>query len=275
MRRREFITLLGGAAAAWPVAARAQQAMPVVGFLGLETPSVFAERVRAFRQGLSEMGYVEGRNVSIMFQWAGGNYDLLPTLADELVRQRVSVLVAAGTTQAARAAKAAAATIPIVFFAGGDPVATGLVASLNRPVGNLTGVSSLANELLPKRLELLHEAIPTATSLGVLVNPGNPLASDAAMKAKDAARTLGLDLHLLDAASEREFDEVFLKVLRLRAGGLVMSSSPLFGDRGEKLGTLCVRHRVPAISINRDFVTAGGLMSYGSSISDNMRLVGV
>src|SRR5712671_750243 len=204
MRRREFITLLGGAAVASPLVAHAQQAMPVIGFLGLETPNVFAERVRAFRQGLGEMGYVEGRNVAIAFQWAGGNYDLLPTLTDELVRQRVSVLVAGGTLSAARAAKAATATIPIVFFTGADPVAAGLVTSLNRPGGNLTGVTSLGTELIPKRIELLREAVPAATSLGVLVNPANPPAPDLVMETKDAARTLGLDLHFLNAASERE-----------------------------------------------------------------------
>src|SRR5262245_11247497 len=169
MRRRDFIAGLGSAAVALPVVARAQQAMPVVGFLGAETPDVFAERVRAFRQGLSEMGYVEGRNVAIAFQWAGGHYDLLPTLANELVRQRVSVLVAIGTAQPALAAKAATATIPTVFFIGGDPVAAGLVTSLNRPGGNLTGVTGLSGELVPKRLELLREAVPAATGLAVLV----------------------------------------------------------------------------------------------------------
>jgi putative ABC transport system substrate-binding protein len=274
MRRRDLITLLGGAAVASPRAARAQQAMPVIGFLGLETPNVFADRVRAFRQGLSEMGYVEGRNVAIAFQWAGGNYDLLQTLADELVRQRVSVLVAGGTTQAARAAKAATATIPIVFRIGNDLVATGLVSSLNRPGGNLTGVTGLGAELRPKRIEFLHEAVPTATSLGFMINPGNS-ASDAWMRIKDAARTRGLDLHFLDAASEREFDGAFLKVLQLRAGGLVIDANPLFTDRGERLGALSVRHRIPAISVSRDFVTAGGLMSYGSSFDDTMRLVGI
>src|SRR5947208_8282081 len=189
MRRREFFTLLGGVAVASPLVARAQPAMPVIGFLGIETPDLFAERVRAFRQGLSEMGYVEGRNVAIAFQWAGGHYDLLPTLANELVRQRVSVLVTGGTVQAARAAKAATATIPIVFYAGGDPVAFGLVTSLNRPGGNLTGVTGLGTELVPKRLELLHEAVPAATTVGFLVNPGilAPLASNYAMIAKDAA----------------------------------------------------------------------------------------
>jgi putative ABC transport system substrate-binding protein len=212
-----------------------------------------------------------------MFQWTGGHYDLLPTLADELVRQRVSVLVAAGTTRAARVAKAATATIPIVFFSGGDPVAAGLVTSLNRPSGNLTGTTGLGAELVPKRLELLREAVPAATSLAVLVNPGipEPLASNNAMIAKGAARMLGVDLHFLNAASESEFDEVFLKVLQLRAGGLVITPSPLFGTRGEKLGALSVRHRIPVIAVNRDFVAVGGLMSYGTSLNDDLRLVGV
>ena len=188
IRRREFIAAVGGAMV-WPLGARAQQrTMPVIGFLGVETPDIFAHRVGAFRQGLSEMGYVEGRNVTIAFQWAGGNYDLLPIMANEFVRQRVSVLVAGGTSTAALAAKAATATIPIVFFTGSDPVATGLVTSLNRPGGNLTGVSGLVVELSPKRLELLHEAVPTATSLAVLVHhTGSPGSlSDTLTKMKDA-----------------------------------------------------------------------------------------
>ena len=275
IRRRELLTLLGGALVASPLAARAQQAMPVIGFLGVETPNAFADRVRGFRQGLSEMGYVEGRNVAIVFQWAGGNYGLLPTLADELVRQRVSVLVAISTASAARAAKAATATLPIVFFTGGDPVAAGLVTSLNRPGGNLTGATGLGAELVPKRLELLREAVPAATSLGFMVNPANPPAPDYAMNAKDAAGTLGLDLHFLNAAGEHEFDGVFLKVLQLGAGGLVIYNDPYFTSRSEQLGALSVRHRVPAISVNRDFPAAGGLMSYGNSRNDSMRLVGV
>jgi putative ABC transport system substrate-binding protein len=275
LRRREFIGGIGSAVA-WPLAARAQQRpMPVIGFLGIETPNVFADRVRAFRQGLSEMGYVEGRNVAIAFQWAGGHYDLLPTLADEFVRQRVSVLVAVGTGQAAAAAKAATPTIPIVFYTGRDPVAAGLVTSLNRPGGNLTGVTGLGAELRSKRLELLHEAVPAATSLGFLVNPAVPLASDVGMKFKDAARTRRLDLHFLEAASEREFDEVFLKVRQLRAVGLVIEANPYFLSRGEQLGALSIRHRVPAILVNRDFVAGGGLMSYGSNLYDNLRLVGL
>ena len=272
MKRREFITLLGGAAAAWPLVARAQQPVPVIGFLGIDTPDVFAARIRAFRQGLSETGYVEGRNVALAFQWAGGNNDLLPTLADELVRQRVSVLIAGGTTLAARAAKAATTTIPIVFYVGSDPVSVGLVASLARPGGNLTGVTPLANELLPKRLELLREMVPAATSVAILVN--RPLASFS-QALQDSAQALGLELHVLRATAEHEFDAAFLKVLELRAGGLIIGPDPYFGGRQEQLGTLSVHHRVPAIGVNRNFVAAGGLMSYGASLTDMFRLVGV
>jgi putative ABC transport system substrate-binding protein len=274
MKRRAFITLLGGAAAAWPMAVRAQRAMPVIGFLGSETPDVFAARVRAFRQGLSETGYVEGRNVALAFQWAGGNYDLLPTLASELVRQQVSVLVAGGSTLAARAAQAATATIPIVFYTGADPVTVGLVKSLARPGGNITGVTPLANELLPKRLELLHEIVPAASSVAILVNPSSILESQ--MNAmQDSAQALGLALHILHAATAREFDAIFLKVLELQAGGLIISPDPLFGGRDEQLGALSLHHRVPTIGINRDFAAAGGLMSYGAGLTDMFRVVGV
>ena len=276
MRRREFITLLGGAAVAWPLAARAQRPIPVIGFLGSETPDVFAARVRAFRQGLSETGYVEGRNVALVFQWAGGNYDLLPTLAGELVRQRVSVLVTGGTTLAARAAQAATATIPIVFYLGNDPVAAGLVASLARPGGNITGVTPLATELLAKRLELLHEIVPAASSVAIMVNPNSAAgAPQLSQTIQDSAKTLGLAVHILPASNEREFDAVFLKALELRAGGLMISPDPLFGGRDEQLAALSLRHRVPTIGINRDFVAAGGLMSYGGSLTDMFRVVGV
>jgi len=271
--RRDFVTLIGGAAA-WPLAARAQRSMPVIGFLGSETPDVFAARTRAFRKGLSETGYVEGRNVALVFQWAGGNYDLLPTLAGELVRQRVSLLVAGGTTVVARAAKAATATIPIVFYTGSDPVAVGLVNSLARPDGNLTGVTPLAAELSPKRLELLHEIVSVASSVAYLVNPGSALAAQVD-EMQASARALGLVLHVLPATSEREFDTVFLKALELRAGGLVIAADPLFGGHKEQLGALSLRHGVPAIGINRGFAAGGGLMTYGASTTDMFRLVGV
>jgi len=270
--RRDFVTLIGGAAA-WPLAARAQRSMPVIGFLGSETPDVFAARTRAFRKGLSETGYVEGRNVALVFQWAGGNYDLLPTLAGELVRQRVSLLVAGGTTVVARAAKAATATIPIVFYTGSDPVAVGLVNSLARPDGNLTGVTPLSAEISPKRLELLHEIVPAASSVAYLVNPSSGLPTLNDMQT--SARALGLVLDVLPATSEREFDAVFLKALELRAGGLVIAADPLFGGHEEQLGALSLRHGVPAIGINRGFAAGGGLMTYGASTTDMFRLVGV
>ena len=269
IRRREFITALGGAAA-WPIVARAQRSVPVIGFLGAETPDVFAERVRAFRQGLRETGYVEGRNLALVFQWAGGNYELLPTLADELVRQRVSVLVAGGSTPAARAAKAATTTIPIVFFTGGDPVGVGLVDSLARPGGNLTGVAPLGTEILPKRLELLHEMVPAASSVAILASSATEKKS-----IQDSARALGLELDFLYAASEREFANVFLKVLELRVGGLIIAPNPLFAGRAQQLGELSVRHRVPASGTTREFAAAGGLMSYGTSLTDMFRVVGV
>jgi putative ABC transport system substrate-binding protein len=277
MQRRDFITLLGGAAA-WPIAARGQQPkMPVIGFLGSETPDVFAPRVQAFRQGLSETGYVEGRNVALVFQWAGGNHELLQTLADELVRQRVSVLIAGGGSDAARAAKAATTTIPIVFYTGGDPVGLGLVPSLARPGGNLTGVTPLNTELTAKRLELLHEMLPAANSVALLLNP-RPLSQDLSLAkeiTQNAARVLGLDLHFLYAATEREFDEVFLKLLQLRAGGLIIPPDIYFQGRAQQLGALSLRHRVPAIGLYPDFVAAGGLMSYGGNLNDVFRLVGV
>jgi putative ABC transport system substrate-binding protein len=273
MRRRDFITLLGGGAAAWPIAARAQQsAMPVIGFLGSETPDVFAVRVRAFRQGLRETGYVEGRNVALVFQWAGGNHDLLPTLANEFVRQRVSVLVAGGTTFAARAAKAATTTIPIVFYVGSDPVGVGLVDSLGRPGGNLTGVTPLSGELLPKRLELLHEMVPAASSVAFLVNPGSFFQTETIQR---SAQGLGLELHILHATTEREFEAVFLKVIQLRAGGLIIAPDPFLVGRSEQLGALSVQHRLPAIGLYPDFVAAGGLMSYGSSLNEMFRVVGI
>jgi putative ABC transport system substrate-binding protein len=270
MRRRDFLTLISGAAA-WPLAVRAQQpALPVIGFLGGETPNIFAARIRSFRQGLNETGYVEGRNVALAFQWAGGNYDLLPTLADELVRQRVSVLVAGGTLVAARAAKAATMTIPVVFFVGGDPVGGGVVASLARPGSNVTGVTSLAGEVLSKRLELLREIVPGATSIAVLATPQTTEPKDL----QDSAQALGLKLHMLRAAAEREFDAVFSKALELRADGLVIEADPLFGGRDEQLGALSLRHRLPTVAYTRDFAAAGGLMSYGASVTEGFRVVG-
>jgi len=277
MRRREFITLLGGTAVAWPLAARAQQpAVPVIGFLGSASPERWASRMRAFHQGLSETGYVEGRNVAIEYRWAEGQNERLPTLAADLVGRQVTVMVALGSTPAALAAKAATTTIPIVFEVASDPVAIGLVSSLARPGGNITGVTSLNAEVQPKRLELLHELVPTATVVGLLVNPTNPnLAEFTTKNLHEAARSLGLELHILHASADRDFDAVFATLLQLRAGALVIGADPLFTSRLEQLAALTVRHAVPAVYQFREFTAAGGLMSYGGSLTDTFRAAGV
>jgi putative ABC transport system substrate-binding protein len=272
--RREFITLLGGVVATWPARAK-QLAMPVVGFLGSGSPAPYAHLVRAFRQGLSEAGYVEGGNVAIEYRWADDQNDRLPALAADLASRQVSVIAAPGSTPAALAAKAASATIPIVFFTGANPVQVGLVASLNRPGGNLTGVTSLNVEVGPKRLELLHELIPTATVVALLVNPTNPpLAKTPASDLQAAARSLGLQLHVLQARTEDDFDTVFANLVKLRVGGLVIGSDILFVSRIEQLAALTVRHAVPAIFQYREFAASGGLMSYGGSLADSFRQVG-
>jgi len=275
MKRREFITILGGAAAAWPLAARAQQpAIPVIGFLNGASYDLSAYLVRAFRQGLSETGYVEGRNVAIEYRSADGQYDRLPALAADLVRRKVSVIAATGTPTGLPA-KAATTTIPIVFVTGSDPVEQGLVASLNRPGGNLTGATTLAVELGQKRLELLHEVVPTATLIGVLVNPTGPNLKAVLRDLQAAARTLGLPIHVLHASTERDFDTVFATLVRLRAGALVIGTDTFFNSQSRKLAALTVRHAVPAIYQYREFAAAGGLMSYAGSITDAYRLAGV
>jgi putative tryptophan/tyrosine transport system substrate-binding protein len=272
MRRREFIAGLGGAAA-WSLAARAQQAMPVIGLLNYSSPDLSADRLREFREGLSESGYVEGRNVAIEYRFAQGDYDRLTELAVDLVRRRVAVIAAPGSVAAAYAAKAATATIPIVFQSGVDPVEAGLVASLNRPGGNITGVTTLGVEVGGKRLELLHELVPTASIVAFLVNPAQRTVESQSMQA--AARVLGLQLHILHAGAERDFETVFASLAQLRAGGLVIGGDAFLISRSEQLAALALRYAVPAIFQYREFVAAGGLMSYGGNLADATHLVGV
>jgi putative ABC transport system substrate-binding protein len=276
MRRREFITLICGTAA-WPIAGRAQQpAMPVIGYLGSASSELSANAVRAFREGLSEVGYAEGRNVTIDYRWADGQNNRLPALAADLVRHQVSVIAVLVGTPATLAAKAATATIPILFAVGTDPVAAGLVASLARPGGNVTGVTSLNTELGPKRLELLRELIPTATVVAVLVNPTSPSIAEPFLRdLQSAARTLGLQLHILNAGTERDFDAVFASFVQLRAAALVIAPDAMFISRSEQLAALTLRHAVPAIAQFREFAAAGGLMSYGGSFTEAARQVGV
>jgi len=279
MRRREFMTLLGGAAA-WPLAGRGdskvqQPALPLIGFVSGGSPSGFAYLVRAFRQGLTEAGYVEGRNVAIEFRWAEGQYHRLPGLVADLISRQVSVL-AATTTPGALAAKAATTKIPIVFATDSDPVQVGLVASLSRPGGNITGVSNLNVEVGPKRLELARDLIPAGTVIALLVNPDSPLSETVSKDLQAAARTLGLEPHLLRASTEGDFEAVFKAVVQLRAAALVIGSAdPLFGSRAEQLGALALRHGVPAIYQFRAFAEAGGLASYGGRFTDSYHQVGV
>jgi putative ABC transport system substrate-binding protein len=275
MKRREFITLLGGATA-WPLTARAQQpAMPVIGFLDSTSPDAITGRLRAFRQGLKDTGIVEGQNVAIEYRWAENQYDRLPALVDDLVRRQVTV-IAATSTPAVLAARTATNTIPIVFFVAADPVQLGLVTNLSRPGGNLTGVVTLNVEVAAKRLELLHELVPTATIVALLVNPTSAaLAEPTTRELETAARTLGLELHVLHASSEREIETAFAALVQLRAGALVIGADALFNSRSEQLATLALRHRVPTIYQFREFVSAGGLMAYGSTVLDTYRPLGV
>jgi len=277
MKRRKFITLLGGAAAAWPMTAQAQQpAMPVIGYLGSDSPEAFAGRLRAFRQGLSETGYVEGKNVAIEYRWAENQHDRFSALLADLVRREVTVIVAVTGTPPVLAAKAATTTIPIVFVTAGDPVALGLVAGLSRPGGNVTGVATLTVELGPKQLEMLHELVPTTTIIALLVNPTNPTNAETLSRdLQAAARTLGLQLHVLHASTERDFDTVFATLSRLRAGALVIGSDPFFNSRSQQLVALALRQAMPTMYPFREYAIAGGLISYGNSFADAHRQVGV
>jgi putative tryptophan/tyrosine transport system substrate-binding protein len=276
MKRRDFITLLGGATAAWPLAARAQQpAMPMIGYLGSGSADLDGARVRAFREGLGETNYVEGRNVATEFRWAAGQSDRFPALAAELVREHVTVTIAGGGTRSALALKAATATIPIVFQVAVDPVEAGLVASLNRPGGNLTGVVSLNLEVEPKRLELLRDLVPTANTIALLVNPTSPYAVPLSKEVEAAARTLGLRLHVLHANTERDFDTVFATMVQLRVAAAVIGNDSFFLNRLDQLAAVSVRHAVPTIASYREFAAAGGLISYGTDVTDSFRQVGI
>jgi ABC-type uncharacterized transport system substrate-binding protein len=274
MRRRELIILVGGAVS-WPIAARAQQsAMPVVGFLNGSSPAGYARMVAAFREGLKETGYIEGQNVAIEYRWAEGDFDRLPALAADLVRRQVSV-IAATSTPANLVAKNATSTIPIVFTTATDPVQIGLVTSLNQPGGNVTGVTQTNVEMAPKRLQLLHELVPTASVIALLVNPANPTVGEMTKELQAAARTLGLELHVLNASTEHDFDGVFAKLIQLRVGGLVISGGPFFASRSEQLAALALHHAVPTIYQDREFAVAGGLLSYGTDPTETYRLAGI
>ena len=274
MRRREFLAFLGGAAATWPLAARAQRStMPVIGFVNVASAKGYAPQLSAFLKGLSETGYVDGRNIAIEYRWAEGRTDRLPAMVADLVHRQVAV-IAATSTPAALAAKAATTTIPIVFEMAADPVRLGLVASLSRPGGNVTGVTNAHVAIAPKRLQLLHELVPTASVIALLVNPTNPTAETNTKGLQAAARALGLELHVLNAGTERDFDGVFARLIQLRAGGLVIGPDPLFTSLSEQLAALALRHAVPTIYQNREFAVAGGLLSYGADIADAYRLAG-
>jgi putative ABC transport system substrate-binding protein len=273
--RRKFITALGGAAAVWPLAARAQQpSMPKIGFLNAASPRGYARQLAGFLKGLSETGYVDGQNVAIEYLWAEGLNDRLPAMVADLVHTKVAV-IAATSTPAALAAMAAITAIPIVFETGSDPIQLGLVPRLSRPGGNVTGVTQTNVEVAPKRLELLHELVPTASVMALLVNPADStIAETQSREVLSAAHTLGLELNVLNASTERDFDVVFTKLIQLRAGGLVIGGGPFFNNWTEQLGALTVRHAVPTIYQTREFAAAGGLMSYGSDVTESYRLVG-
>ncbi len=275
--RRQFISVLGGAAVTWPLTARAQQAaIPVIGFLDAGSPNGSAHFVASFRRGLSETGRVEGSNVKIEYRWADGQNDRMPELAVDLVRRQVTVIAALGSTPGALAAKGASTTIPIIFALGTDPVAAGLVHTLNRPGGNVTGVTTLNVAVGPKRLELLHEVVPTATIVAILVNPTNPVLAEALLRdAQATASALGLQVHLLNSSTEREMEAAFAALPQLHVGGLVIGPDQFFNTRVERLAALAVHHAVPAVYEGREFTAAGGLMSYGGSLADAYQLAGV
>jgi putative ABC transport system substrate-binding protein len=275
MQRRTFITLVVGAAVARPFAARAQQAaVPVIGFLNSGSRELFATRVAAFHQGLHDAGFVEGRNVAIEYQWAQGQYDRLPTLASDLVRRQVTVIAATGGIPSALAAKAATSTIPIVFVAGSDPIKFGVVTNLSRPDSNLTGLTAFTSELVPKRLELLHEVVKTE-SIALLINPTNAVSESVQRDVQEAARALGLQLNVLHASTEPDLEKVFATLNQLRAAALVIGTDTFFDGQSERLAALAGRHAMPTIYQTREFAAAGGLMSYGGSLTDAYHKAGI
>jgi putative ABC transport system substrate-binding protein len=276
MRRREFITLLGGAGMTWPLAARAQQpAIPVIGFLSARSPAETASAVKAFHQGLGETGYVEGKNVTVEYRWAEGQYDRLPALAAELVRRQVSVIAATGGDPSPLAAKAATATIPIVFTIGGDPVEAGLVASLNRPGGNITGATYMFVEMGPKRLDLARQLVPHATAVALLVNPDFPLASAEVRNTLAAGHSRAIKINVLNASSESQIEAAFGAIVQQRPDALVLSTDSFFVGQRDQLARLTAHHAVPTIFYLREFVVAGGLMSYGPDVPSGYRQAGV
>src|SRR6516164_7201267 len=275
LKRREFITLVGGAAA-WPLAARAQQAaIPVIGFLHVAFPGPYVQQLAAFRQGLKQSGYIEGQNVALESRWANNENDRLPELAADLIRRQVTVIVAAGGPASALAAKAATSTIPIVLVFGADPVRLGLAASLNLPGGNVTGVTFLTTELMPKRLELLHELVPRATTIAYLADVRSVSGQELVHDTVAAAGVLGRQIAVVEARSERDFESAFATFADRRAGALVVAASQLFDSNRDQLVTLAARHKMPAIYQAREFVSAGGLMSYGASYGEAFRLGGL
>jgi putative ABC transport system substrate-binding protein len=276
VKRRDFITLVGGAAAAWPLAARAQQpAVPVVGFLSGRSPGEAASAVDAFRQGLGEFGYIEGQNVTIEYRWAEGHYDRLPALAAELVARQVAVIAATGGEASGLAAKAATATIPIVFTMGGDPVELGLVVSLNKPGGNVTGVTFIVGDIATKRLGLLRQLVPNATTIAMLVNPNYPATSAEVRDVQAAARTIGLEIDLLPASTSREIDAALATFVRKRPDALFVGGDPFLLGQRDQIASLAAHHAVPTTYPQREYVDAGGLMSYGTSVPKGYRQAGL